>query len=341
MTKSENTFEKLFLNEEKKIIKLAISIVGNEQDALDVVQDVFIRAYSNFDTLRDVRKFKSWIYAITLNAAKSSMKRSKCLPLDTLPPEVVDKIFAGTPNNTPENIAVSKETRFKCLHSITECLPHKQRIVFCLSVSMDLPRKTVANILKCSEGSVRTTLYRAYQRWGNFMKDKCGLISPNNPCRCVKVAQFSLDNGLVAKPQNADNCSSVVTEAYTELVNIRSLVGLYETSFDQIEKSLVERIQAGLKSSEWSIFSDEFGSTRYYNLNRFRKYLYQETKCEKTAASYYNALYKYKKSFPCLNAKNLDAHIKSLNSKKQISKFQESLSLFCKLNNIDCANLAE
>ncbi len=335
MTKSANTFEQLYLNEEKKIIRLAISIVGNEEDALDVVQDTFIKAFDNFDTLRDVSKFTNWLYVITVNTAKSFMKRTKCLPLDTLPVEVVDKIFTSSPDTTPENIAVSKETRFKCLHSITECLPYKQRIVFCLSISMDLPRKTVAKILDCSEGSVRTTLYRAYKRWGNFMENKCGLISPTNPCKCVKVAQFSLENGLVSKPQNVDISPSVATEVYTELINIKSLVDIYETSFRQMEKSLVQRIQIGLKASEWSVFSDDIGGTKYFNLNKFKKFLYEETNCEKTTASYFNALYKFKTKYSSLNAKNLRMHIESLNSKKQILKFQESISMFCKFNNID------
>ena len=74
-TKDKELYSELVKRYEDKLMRYALSIVGNEQKAADVVQQSFIKAYVNLQSFNLKKKFSSWIYRIVHNEAINEIKK--------------------------------------------------------------------------------------------------------------------------------------------------------------------------------------------------------------------------------------------------------------------------
>lgn len=72
--KSSNSFEKKYSENHAKVYRLALSLCGNAHDAEDVCQEAFLKAFRSYTSFREECSFFTWIYRITINAAKDHMK---------------------------------------------------------------------------------------------------------------------------------------------------------------------------------------------------------------------------------------------------------------------------
>lgn len=195
-------FDRLYRENQAKVYRLALGLTGNKNDAEEITQEAFFRAFRSYNTFREESSFFTWIYRITLNVANDYLKQRTKMPVYALTEDYgysLQQIVDHNPSNDPEAQLLARETRFKCLHFLTECLPINQRKVFCLGITIGLPYKLVAEILECSVSSVKTTLHRAKKRWAGYMEDRCQLIKKSNPCNCSQWVRFGLTQGWVSK----------------------------------------------------------------------------------------------------------------------------------------------
>src|SRR5512136_2315486 len=86
-----DSFNQLILRWERPIYALAYRQLGREEDARDVVQDAFLRAFRALPGFKGEAKFSSWLYRITLNLCRDWMRRERRAPIATAP-EGVDLI---------------------------------------------------------------------------------------------------------------------------------------------------------------------------------------------------------------------------------------------------------
>lgn len=126
---------------------MALSLADNENDAEEITQEAFCRAFRSIDTFRGDSSFFTWIYRITLNVGSSYMKQRRMkIPLKVLTEDMgysLNDIFDENPSNDPETLYIAKEVKLKCLNCLTTCLPGEQRKIFCLAITIGLPYKQV------------------------------------------------------------------------------------------------------------------------------------------------------------------------------------------------------
>jgi len=252
-------FDGLYRDNQAKVYRLALSLTGNAHDAEEITQEAFLRAFRSYQSFREESSFFTWIYRITINVSNDYLNHRTKLPINSLIEDQgysLEEIIDTNPANNPETELLAFQARIKCLHAMTECLPIDQRKVFCLAITLGLPHKTIAEILNCSVGSVKTTLHRAKKRWFGYMENKCQLIKKSNPCNCKQFVRFGLKQGWISKGAPVNPLQPIVVRAKEDIGKMKTLRDFYQDLYqDQADESFAQRIREGIKNKEWAIFS--------------------------------------------------------------------------------------
>ena len=154
-------FGELVSRYESKVYSLALRMVRNPEDAEDVLQDTFLRAYRGIKSFQGNSTFSTWIYRITANSALMRLRKRQ---LPTVSIEDSDE------RETPINIAdwapgpveqlLSQETQ-QAMSEAIDSLPPEFRQVFVLRDIEELSNSEVAEILEISIAAVKSRLHRA------------------------------------------------------------------------------------------------------------------------------------------------------------------------------------
>jgi RNA polymerase sigma-70 factor (ECF subfamily) len=140
---------------------LAFRLTGNEEDARDVVQDAYLRAYKGLKKFRGDASFSTWLYRITANCASSHLAKRSRDRHDDLDDEhgLVDQ----RPEVDPELRADAAAERQRLADALA-ALPPDMRAVVVLRDVYDLPHEAIAAELGISEGAAKVRLHRARKK---------------------------------------------------------------------------------------------------------------------------------------------------------------------------------
>jgi RNA polymerase sigma-70 factor (ECF subfamily) len=136
-------------------------LVGDEEDARDVVQEAYLRAHKGLKRFRGDAQFSTWLHRITANCANTYLGRRGRHIHDLLPddPAIADL----NPHRDPEHRAGLGDLRDQLSAALQE-LPPKLRAVVVLRDIYDLPHETIADQLGISESAAKVRLHRARKR---------------------------------------------------------------------------------------------------------------------------------------------------------------------------------
>jgi len=140
---------------------LALRLTGNEEDAKDVVQEAYLRAYKGLRRFRGDAAFTTWLYRITANCAVNQVARRSRHRHDDID-ESTDVVDA-TPELNPEAHADTAQLRSR-LEGALRDLPPRLRAVVVLRDIYDLPHEAIAAELGISEAAAKVRLHRARRR---------------------------------------------------------------------------------------------------------------------------------------------------------------------------------
>ena len=133
-------FQTLVQNHDRKVLGLAYRMLGNQQDAEDVYQEVFMKVYKNIDKFRFQSAFDTWLYRIVVNTAINYRKtRSRHLNLTPIS-EYPEEDMSWTPLDhkpLPDQIALNQEIRDQ-IQTALDQLTMIQRTVFILRLKNSL-----------------------------------------------------------------------------------------------------------------------------------------------------------------------------------------------------------
>jgi RNA polymerase sigma-70 factor (ECF subfamily) len=147
---------------QKSVYNLAYHFTHNCEDAYDISQEVFIKAFKSLGKLRENATFDAWIRKITVNTCIDFLRKHQNeYYLDDFSqlPQIVER-GDKTPPITPVE---AKELRAMIIRAVDQ-LPEKQKKVFILRYYEDLSIQEIANILSRSEGTVKANLFHATRR---------------------------------------------------------------------------------------------------------------------------------------------------------------------------------
>lgn len=160
---SEDAFIDLVRKHESRIFTLVSRIVVNREDAEDVTQEAFTKAYARLSSFTFQAAFFTWLYRIAVNAATDfvkSRRRRRTTSLDEL---TESGPALAAPGSRPDRSASRGELRERLREAIAE-LPPVFRTVLVLRELEDLAYDEIARILGCSIGTVESRLFRARAR---------------------------------------------------------------------------------------------------------------------------------------------------------------------------------
>ena len=137
---------------------LALRLTANEEDARDVVQDAYLRAYKGIKKFRGDALFTTWLYRITANCANTALAKRKRHRHEDIDDQIA--IFDDRPESDPEERADAALLRDRVSAALTH-LPPKLRAVVVLRDVYDLPHEQIAEELGISETAAKVRLHRA------------------------------------------------------------------------------------------------------------------------------------------------------------------------------------
>lgn len=160
-------FEEIVRRYQDKAYRLAFSLMKDESDAQDVVQEAFLNMYRKLDTFEGRSKFGSWMYRVVTNAALMRLRAQKrrgevSLEEDDSEFREDDYYVATVPEwrVRADEAAENRELRDKIIEAVDE-LPPKYQTVFLLKEVEGLSLKEIAEVLDMSVGGIKSRLHRA------------------------------------------------------------------------------------------------------------------------------------------------------------------------------------
>ena len=141
---------------EKRVYNYLLRTVRNREDALDLCQDTFLKAYRGLSRLEDTDRFPQWLFRIAHNESISLFRRNRHSS-DAEVPEMADAVattFGGT-SLSPADVGLAVE---KALQSLTP----EQRDVVVLKVYQGFKFHEIAEILSCPASTIKSRLYSAF-----------------------------------------------------------------------------------------------------------------------------------------------------------------------------------
>lgn len=156
------SFNQLVARWERPIYALAYRTLGRDEDARDVVQEAFLRAYRGLRGFKGQAKFSSWLYRITLNLCRDWMRRERRAPIVAVP-EGTDPIDLADDRASPvesvEDLVARREMSRAVARAMAE-LPEEQRAAILLKEYHGLTFQEIADMLDCPLSTVKTRLYQ-------------------------------------------------------------------------------------------------------------------------------------------------------------------------------------
>jgi len=155
------SFNQLILRWERPIYALAYRVIGREEEARDVVQETFLRAYRGIRNFRGQAKFSSWIYRIALNLCRDWIRRERRTPRALLP-EGADLAELAAERGPVESIEelVARHDLSRAVVRAMEQLPEEQRTAIILKEYHGMTFQEIADLQGCPLSTVKTRLYQ-------------------------------------------------------------------------------------------------------------------------------------------------------------------------------------
>ena len=162
--------EALIRRYQNYVYRLCYLVMRSEQDAEDMTQETFIRAFRALPRF-EIRKgtsFEAWLYRIAVNACRSRMRRKwyQVLPWPDPAPQLVSE-----PEKQPDRVLMQGERRGRILAAI-DCLGEKHRLVVILRYYAGLSNEEIARTLNIPSGTVRSRLHIARKRLRDLLAEQ-------------------------------------------------------------------------------------------------------------------------------------------------------------------------
>ena len=150
-------FERLFQMHRDRVYGVAYKMLNNQEDALDLTQEIFLKAYQKIGKFNFRSSFSTWLYRLAVNVCIDELRKRKSVreyPMDDSFQQISNN------SNTPEEEAISNE-REKFLWKAINSLKEKERAVIILRDMEGLSYNEIAETLKCSLGRVKSRIHEA------------------------------------------------------------------------------------------------------------------------------------------------------------------------------------
>jgi len=184
---SAAAFEELVRRHDRSVLRLALSIVRSQEDARDIYQEAFLKAFRSIGEFRGECSFSTWLYRIVTRLRPARARRDGPRPRpsraagtgdpDHDGPGAAELLADTRPGGDPERMLAASEMRRRITEEL-RALSDRERLVFELRHDQGMRLAAVAEILETTEETVRNCLYRAHQRLRAALADLKDAAAP-------------------------------------------------------------------------------------------------------------------------------------------------------------------
>jgi RNA polymerase sigma-70 factor, ECF subfamily len=171
-------FEPLVEKYRQRVWRLAYQVLHDREEAWDVAQEAFVRAFHSLPSFRGQSAFYTWLFRITVNVATDRHRQRGAQARAFGPERVTEEEWARTtpdPGGGPEQQAARKEQRER-IRGALDALPPKARTIIMLSDVEGLSYREIAEVLNCPIGTVMSRLHNARKRLKALLGPMLALI---------------------------------------------------------------------------------------------------------------------------------------------------------------------
>jgi RNA polymerase sigma-70 factor, ECF subfamily len=169
----KKAFDVLVLKYQQKIVKLITRYVRDQDEALDVAQERFIKAYRALPNFRGDSAFYTWLYRIAINTAKNHLvSQGRRPPTSDIDADDAVQYEPGVRlrnYDDPEKLAHRDQVE-KVIYDTIDALPEDLRTAIVLREMEGLSYEEIAQTMECPIGTVRSRIFRAREAIENSLK---------------------------------------------------------------------------------------------------------------------------------------------------------------------------
>jgi RNA polymerase sigma-70 factor (ECF subfamily) len=171
-------FDELVRRYQDRLYNVVYRFLGNREDALDVMQEAFVRAYRGIREFRGAASVYTWLYAIAANLARNALRdstrkgRNRGTSLEAIESEMPGAASGmAVTSDTPRTLASGRELE-ALLQQCLEEIPDHCRLTFVLRTFEDLSYEEISEIMGCPVGTVKSRLNQARKMLAQRLKEQ-------------------------------------------------------------------------------------------------------------------------------------------------------------------------
>lgn len=171
-------FQELVRRYQKRVMAVALGMVRNPEDAMEIVQDAFVKAFENIDRFKGESSVYTWLYRIVVNRAIDFRRRERRRPTvyfedrrggDDRRESYEDSLREETPHD-PFDAVRSHEVGDRVTEAINELTPDHKAVILLREVE-GLSYDEISRVMQCSKGTVMSRLHYARKKLQQKLKD--------------------------------------------------------------------------------------------------------------------------------------------------------------------------
>lgn len=217
--------------------KLALRFLCCPHDAEDASQEILIRVITGLSSFRGDSRFRTWVYRVASNVLLSLRPQrleQQAWDFTGFAADLADGLIDG--EDTLHDSLLLEEVKIGCTLAMLQCLDRGHRLAYIVGEIMELDHSQAAAVLDIAPAAFRKRLSRARADIITFMQGYCGLVNPDNTCRCHKRVSTAITLGRVdaahlmfaSSPQQARQFPQVLAHI-RQLEMARRAAALYQS----------------------------------------------------------------------------------------------------------------
>lgn len=230
----KKALEEVVIQIQDLIYNLAIRMLWHPDDAKDATQDILIKVITNLSSFNHKSAFTTWVYRLASNNLINFKKKKNTNSINFDQYELqLNQGFSDSinyTNNKAEQNLLIQEAKIGCSNAMLQCLNQENRLTYILGEILEFNSTEGAIVFDITPENFRKRLSRSKKSLHNFLNKNCGIINPDNKCRCYKKVDSSIKNGFIQpnKLLFTENIKNITLISSIE--NIQNEVSLYQSN---------------------------------------------------------------------------------------------------------------
>ena len=168
----ERMFNELVRRYQKRIYWVARRMVKRHEDADDIAQDVFVKAYTALEGFRGDSNIYTWLYRIAVNLSINHLRKQKVRNAVDL-----DDYLPFLSRDADQDKKMMRRENVSLIEDAIETLPEKQRAVFIMRYYDEMPYEQISAILGTSVGGLKANFHHAVKKVATYVKENHGSLN--------------------------------------------------------------------------------------------------------------------------------------------------------------------